>query len=94
MAILNVEFVTYTNATVEKDIIAITKHIHKTYIEESDFPGTSHVTRSRVDCGSDYEILIAKFRLKLRKVGKTARSFTCDLNQIPYDYTVTNKFKG
>ena len=48
------------------------------------------------DCGSDHELLIAKFRLKLKKVGKTARPFRYDLNQIPYDYTVavTNKFKG
>ena len=40
------------------------------------------------DCGSDHEFLIAKFRHKLRKVGKTTRSFRYDLNQIPYDYTV------
>ena len=79
MTILNVEFVTYTNATVEKDI-AINKYSHKTYIEKSDFPRTCNVTRSQVDYGSDHEILIAKFRLKLRKVGKTARSFRCDLN--------------
>ena len=48
------------------------------------------------DCGSDYELLIAKFRLKLKKVGKTTRPFRYDLNQIPYDYTVevTNRFKG
>ena len=47
------------------------------------------------DCGSDYEILIAKFRLKMKKVGKTTRSFRYDLNQIPYDYTVEarNRFK-
>ena len=46
--------------------------------------------------GSDHEILIAKFRLKLKKVGKTTRPFRYDLNQIPYDYTVevTNRFKG
>ena len=46
--------------------------------------------------GSDHEHLIAKFRLKLKKVGKTARSFRYDLNQIPFDYTVevTNRFKG
>ena len=41
-----------------------------------------------VDCGSDHELLIAKFRLKLKEVGKTTRSFRYDLNQIPYDYTV------
>ena len=44
--------------------------------------------RLRADCGSDHEILIAKFRLKLKKVGKTTRPFRDDLNQIPYDYTV------
>ena len=48
------------------------------------------------DCGSDYEFLIAKFRLKLKKVGKTTRPFGYDLNKIPYDYTVEmrNRFKG
>ena len=48
------------------------------------------------DCGSDHELLIAKFRVKLKKVGKTIRPFGYDLNQIPYDYTVdvTNRFKG
>ena len=40
------------------------------------------------DCGSDHEVLIGKFRLKLKKVGKTTRPFRYDLNQIPYDYTV------
>ena len=49
-----------------------------------------------MDCASDYELLIAKFRLKLKKVGKTTRPFRYDLNQIPYDYAVevTNRFKG
>ena len=53
-------------------------------------------TRPGVDCGSDHELLIAKFRLKLKKVGKTTRPFRYDLNQIPYDYTVEvrNRFKG
>ena len=53
-------------------------------------------TRPGADCGSDHEFLIAKFRLKLKKVGKTTRSFRYDLQQIPYDYTVevTNRFKG
>ena len=53
-------------------------------------------TRPRADCGSDHELLIANFRLKLNKVGKTTRPFRYDLNQIPYDYTVEvrNKFKG
>ena len=53
-------------------------------------------TRPGADCGSDHELLIAKFRLKLKKVGKTTRPFRYDLNQIPYLYTVevTNRFKG
>ena len=53
-------------------------------------------TRLGVNCGSDHELLIAKFRLKLKKVGKTARPFRYDLNQIPYDYTVEvrNSTKG
>ena len=53
-------------------------------------------TRPRADYGSDHELLIAKFRLKLKKVGKTARPFRYDLNKIPYDYTVEvrNRFKG
>ena len=53
-------------------------------------------TRPGADCGSDHELLIAKFRLKLKKAGKTTRPFRYDLNQIPYDYTVevTNRFKG
>ena len=44
--------------------------------------------KTGADCGSDHELLIAKFRLKLKKVGKTTRPFRYDLNQIPYDYTV------
>ena len=53
-------------------------------------------TRPGADCGSDHELLIAKFRLILKKVGKTTRPFRYDLNQIPYDFTVevTNRFKG
>ena len=53
-------------------------------------------TRLGADCGSNHELLIAKFRLKLKKVGKTARPFRYDLNQIPYNYTVEvrNRFKG
>ena len=53
-------------------------------------------TRLGADCGSDHELLIAKFRLKLKKVGKTTRPLRYDLNQIPYDYTVEvrNRFKG
>ena len=53
-------------------------------------------TRPGADCGSDHELLIAKFRLKLKNVGKTTRPFRYDLNQITYDYTVEvrNRFKG
>ena len=56
----------------------------------------SQKTTLRVDCGSDHELLIAKFRLKLKKVRKTTRPLRYDLNQTPYDYTVemTNRFKG
>ena len=52
--------------------------------------------RSGTDWGSDHKLLIAKFRLKLKKVGKTTRPFRYDLHQIPYDYTmeVRNIFKG
>ena len=53
-------------------------------------------TRLGADCGSDHEFLIAKFRLKLKRVGITTSPFRYDLNQIPYDYTVEvrNRFKG
>ena len=57
---------------------------------------TVNQTRRGADCGSDHELLIAKFRLKLNKVGKITSPFRYDLNQIPYDYTVEvrNRFKG
>ena len=53
-------------------------------------------TRPGADYGSDHDLLITKFRLKLKKVGKTTRPFMYDLNQIAYDYTVEvrNRFKG
>ena len=53
-------------------------------------------TKQGADCGSDNELLIAKFRLILKKEGKTMRPFRYDLNQIPYDYAVEvrNRFKG
>ena len=56
----------------------------------------SSKTKPGADCGSDHELLIAKVSVKLKKVGKSTRSFKYDLNQIPYDYTVevTNRFKG
>ena len=52
--------------------------------------------RPEADCGSDHELLVAKFRLKLKKAGKTTRTFRYDLNQISYDYTieVRHRFKG
>ena len=52
--------------------------------------------KTRTDCGSDHELLIAKLRIKLKKVGKTTRPIRYDLNQIPYDYTVEvrNRIKG
>ena len=61
--------------------------MEKLYTVSKKRPGT--------DCGSDHELLIAKFRFQLKKVGKTARPFRYDLNQIPYDYTleVRNRFK-
>ena len=57
---------------------------------------TSLGTRLGADCGSDHELLIAKFRLKLKKVGITTRPFRYDVNQFPYDYTVEvrNRLKG
>ena len=53
-------------------------------------------TRPGADCGSDHELLTAKFRLKLKKIGKSTRQFSYYLNQIPYNYTVEvrNRFKG
>ena len=63
---------------------------------ENDCSIQSAKTRPGADCGSDHELLITKFRLKLKKVGKTTGPFSYDLNQIPYDYTVEvrNRFKG
>ena len=57
---------------------------------------TVNKNKTRADCSSDHELLIAKFRLKLKKVGKTTRPFRYDLNQIPCDYTVEvrNRFNG
>ena len=58
--------------------------------------GLQRIGHDLSDCGSDHELLIAKFRLKLKKVGKTTRLFRYDLNQVPYDYTVEviYRFKG
>ena len=57
---------------------------------------TVNKNKTRTDCGSHHELIITKFRLKLKKVDKTARPFRYDLNQIPYGYTVEvrNRFKG
>ena len=57
---------------------------------------TVRKNKTRADCGSDHELLIVKFRLKLKKLGKTTGSFRYDLNHIPYDYTaeVTSRLKG
>ena len=62
--------------------------MEKLYTVNKKIPGA--------DCGSDHELLVAKFRFKLKKVEKTTRPFMYDLNQIPYDYTVEvrNRFKG
>ena len=59
-------------------------------------PFKNHTKRLGANCGLDHELLIAKFRLKLKKVGKTTRSFRYDLNQILYDYIVQvrNRFKA
>ena len=80
-------------------------HHHRWPIMKSDYILCSKTWRSSVqsaktrqgtNCGSDHELLIAKSRLKLKKVGKTTRPFRYDLNQIPYNYTVEmrNRFKG
>ena len=57
---------------------------------------TVNKIRPGADCGSDHDLLNTKFRVKLKKVGKTARPFRYELNKIPYDYTVEvrNRFKG
>ena len=59
-------------------------------------PPSISKTKPGADHGPDHELFIAKFRLKLKKVGNTTRPFRYDLNQIPYDYTVEvrNRFKG
>ena len=66
------------------------------FIQSAKSSIQSAKTRPGADCGSDHELLIAKLRLKLKKVGKTTRPLSYDLNQIPYNYTVevTNRYKG
>ena len=56
--------------------------------EDGESPYSQQKTRPGANCGTDHELLIAKFRLKLKKGGKTTRPFRYELNQIPYDYTV------
>ena len=65
------------------------------FFAAKDGKAPSAKTRLGVDRGSEYELLIAKFRLKLKKVGETTSTFRYDLNQIPYNYTVEvrNRFK-
>ena len=77
------------NTEIKLIMVFVAKDGDKTKMESAK-------TRMGADCGSDHEHLFAKFRLKLKKVGKTTRPFRYDLNQIPYDYTVkvTNRFKG
>ena len=66
-----------------------------TVFQESRAPPDVTILHLGANCDSDHELLIAKFRLKLKKVGKTTRPFRYELNQIPCDYTeVTNRFKG
>ena len=64
--------------------------------EDGEAPNSQHKKRPGADCGSDHELLLAKNRLKLKKVRKTTRPFRYDVNQIPYDcrVEVTNRFKG
>ena len=65
-------------------------------VEDGEVLYNQQKTRPEADCGSDHELLIATFRLKLKKVGRTTRPFRYDLNQIPYNYAVEvrNRFKG
>ena len=78
----------------------VNTEIRLIYSDDGEYRWRSSIqsakTRPGADCGSDQELHIAKFRLKLKKIGKTTRPFRYDLNQIPYDYTVevTNRFKG
>ena len=70
--------------------------LHRFYAAKDGQVLYSQQKQDRELTGSDHELLIAKFRLKLKKVGKTTKPFMYDLNQIPYNYTVqvTNRFKG
>ena len=76
------------NTEIRLIIFLAAKEEEAQYSQQNPRPGA--------DCGSDHELLVAKIRLKLKKVQKTTRPFRYDLNQIPYDYTVEvrNRFKG
>ena len=73
---------------IKKRLCSLQPVMEKLYTVSQTRPGT--------DCGTDHELLIARFRLKLKQVGKTTRLFRYNLNQIPYVYTVEvmNRFKG
>ena len=76
------------NTKIRLIIFFVVKDGEALYSQQKTSPGA--------DCGSDHELHVTKFRLKLKKVGKTTRPFKYDLNQFPYDHTVevTNRFKG
>ena len=76
------------NTEIRLIIFSAAKDGEALYSQQKNRPGA--------DCGSDHELLTAKFRFKLKKVGETTRPFRYDLNQISYDYTVDlrNRFKG
>ena len=80
--------ITMVNIKIRLIIFFAAKDGEALYSQQKPRPGAN--------CGSDHELLIAKFKLKLKKVGKTTRPFRHDLNKILYDYTVevTNRFKG
>ena len=82
---LHIEHLQMVNTKIRLIIFFATKDGEALYSQEKTRPG--------YDCGSDHELLIAKYRLKLKKVGKTTRPFRYDLNQIHYDYTVEVKSK-
>ena len=73
-----------------KGLHSVCQQIWKTWEWLQDWKRSIHAVKPTLgaDCGSDHELLINKFRLKLKKVGKTTRPFRYDLNQIPYDYMV------
>jgi len=105
MSSSNCCFLTCIQVSQEADQVVRHSHLFQNFpqfivihtIKDFGIVNTAEIkTRSGADYGSDDELLIAKFRLKLKKVGKTTRPFRYDLNQIPYDYTVEvrNRFKG